>query len=549
MSSLNVYEQHLDPQLANYTALSPLSFIKRAATVYPQQTAIIYNDLRYNWAQCYERCIRLASALAGLGIGKNHTVSAMLPNVPAMYELHFGVPMVGAVLNTLNIRLNAESIAFMLDHSESKVVFVDPEFCPVIQQALALMKNPPPIIIDVDDPYYGKADRIGRYHYNAFISTGDPTFSWQLPADEWDAIALSYTSGTTGNPKGVVTHHRGAYLAAVSNALAAQMPYNATYLWTLPLFHCNGWCFPWVLALVGGTNVCLRKVDAQVILQQIAAHRISYYCGAPIVHSLIADAPNQWRSGIDHPVYGLVAGAPPPASVFKRMADIGFDLLHVYGLTETYGPALGCAYQPDWASLDSGQQVQRKSRQGVAYPLLEDAAVLDPHTLQAVPADGQTMGEIMLRGNLVMKGYLKNPTATQQAFAGGWFHTGDLAVVDPDGYIRIRDRAKDVIISGGENIASLEIEEALLLHPAVSAAAVVAMQDAKWGEVPVAYVELRTDAVPPSVAELHAHCEQHLARYKLPKKYIFGEISRTSTGKVQKFLLREQANAHFQTTD
>ena len=542
MLSPNPYNDGLEKNTANYTPLSPLSFLERAAHTFPTITSVVYNKKRYTWSQTYTRSKQLASALASLGIKAGDTVSAMLPNIPAMYELHFGVPMSGAVLNTLNIRLNAAVLAFMLDHCQCKVLFVDPEFTSVIDEALKLMTEPKPIVIDVDDPYFGSARRIGKYEYEAFISKGDPNFNWQLPQDEWDAIALSYTSGTTGNPKGVVTHHRGAYLAAISNVFAAQMPQNAVYLWTLPLFHCNGWCFPWVLALVGGTNVCLRRVDITVILEQIRTHQVGYFCGAPIVHSMIADAPAELRVGIDHTVHGLVAGAPPPASVFKRMEEIGFNVIHVYGLTETYGPSLGCVNQPDWARLSVDERVAKKSRQGVPYTLLEDAQVLDPTTLLAVPHDGKTLGEIMVRGNLVMKGYLKNPQATAEAFAGGWFHTGDLAVVESDGYIRIRDRAKDVIISGGENIASLEIEEVLLLHPAVAAVAVVAMQDEKWGEVPAAFVEFRPDITPPTEAQLHHHCELHLARYKLPKKYVFGELTRTSTGKVQKFLLREQVN-------
>lgn len=543
MERQNPYNHGLDKNAANYVPLSPLSFIERTAVVHPQLTSVIYHQRRFTWAQTYQRCKQLASALSQKGIGEGDTVSTMLPNIPAMYEAHFGVPMTGAVLNTLNIRLNPESLAFMLDHSQCKAILVDPEFSGVIQQALALMTGPKPYVIDVDDAHFTQGDRIGDIEYEAFIAQGDPNFDWQLPSDEWNAIALGYTSGTTGNPKGVVTHHRGAYLATLSNALAAQMPAHPTYLWTLPLFHCNGWCFPWVMALLAGTNVCLRRVDVKVILDQIREHRIEYYCGAPIVHTMIADAPDAWREGIDHTVHGLIAGAPPPASVFKRMEEIGFDLTHVYGLTETYGPAVGCTKQPEWASLSIDERVEKNSRQGVRYPLEQDVAVLDPITMEPVPWDGETIGEIMFRGNIVMKGYLKNPAATAEAFAGGWFHSGDLGVVDPDGYIKIRDRAKDVIISGGENIASLEIEEALLLHPAVAAVAVVALKDEKWGEVPAAFVELRPGQHADE-KQLHQHCEQHLARYKLPKKYIFGELTRTSTGKVQKFALREQINAN-----
>lgn len=542
MTSLNPYDQDLDKNAANYVPLSPLSFIERTAITHPQLSSVIYNDRRFTWAQTYTRCKQLASALHHLGIGEGDTVSTMLPNIPAMYEAHFGVPMTGAVLNTLNIRLNAESIAFMLDHCQSKLIFVDPEFADTIAEAISLMQNPAPIVIDVDDEYFEQTPHIGQIEYESFIATGDPEFNWSLPKDEWNAIALGYTSGTTGNPKGVVTHHRGAYLAALSNSIAAQMPTQATYLWTLPLFHCNGWCFPWVLALLGGTNVCLRRIDAKVILEQIREHKIAYYCGAPIVHSLIAEAPAKYHEGINHTVHGLVAGAPPAASVFERIERLGFNLIHVYGLTETYGPAVGCTHQPEWENLSSADRIERKSRQGVRYPLQQDVAVLNPDTLEPVPHDSTTIGEIMFRGNLVMKGYLKNPEATAEAFAGGWFRSGDLAAVDPDGYLRIRDRAKDVIISGGENIASLEVEEALLRHPAISSVAVVAMKDEKWGEVPAAFVELRPDAPPISTEELNAHCALHLARYKLPKKYIFGELARTSTGKVQKFALREQLN-------
>lgn len=542
MENINPYHQGLDKNKANYVPLSPLSFLERTAATHPHLPSVIYNERCFTWDQTYQRCKQLASALTRLGIGEGDTVSTMLPNIPAMYEAHFGVPMTGAVLNTLNIRLNAESLAFMLDHSHCKAILVDPEFAEVIEQALDMMQTVVPIVIDVDDSYYSDGKRIGKYEYESFLADGDPNFEWQLPKDEWDAIALGYTSGTTGNPKGVVTHHRGAYLAAMSNVLAAQMPAHAVYLWTLPLFHCNGWCFPWVLALLGGTNVCLRRIDVNVILTQIRQHNINYYCGAPIVHSLIADAPDHLRQGINHTVHGLIAGAPPPASLFERMEHIGFNLTHVYGLTETYGPAVSCAQQPEWAHLSISERAEKNSRQGVRYPLQQDVAVLDPSSMQPIPWDGHTIGEIMFRGNILMKGYLKNPKATAGAFAGGWFHSGDLATVDPDGYMRIRDRVKDVIISGGENIASLEVEEAILRHPAVSSVAVVAMKDDKWGEVPAAFVELRLDTPPITEKELHQHCAQHLARYKLPKKYIFGELIRTSTGKVQKFALREQLN-------
>jgi fatty-acyl-CoA synthase len=533
------YNQQLPRNSANHTALSPLSFLARSAQVYPERLSVVHGAARYTWAQTYQRCRQLASALAQRGIGAGDTVAAMLPNTPPMFEAHFGAPMLGAVLNTLNTRLDPAAIAFMLDHGEARVLITDREFAATIRAALALMTGPQPLVVDVDDPLAEGGELIGALDYEAFLAQGDPDFAWALPADEWDAIALNYTSGTTGNPKGVVTHHRGAYLNAVSNVVTWSMPQHPVYLWTLPMFHCNGWCFPWTLALQAGVSVCLRRVDPTLIFPLIREHRVSHLCGAPIVYGLLINAPESLRQGISHPVAGLIAGAAPPAAIIEGCERIGIDITHVYGLTEVYGPAAVCAKQGDWASLPIGERATLNARQGVAYPLQEAIAVLDPDTLAPVPADGQTMGEIFFRGNLVMKGYLKNPQATADAFAGGWFHTGDLAVRHPDGYIKIRDRSKDVIISGGENISSIEVEDVLYRHPAVLVAAVVAKPDAKWGEVPCAFVEVR-DPTSVSEADILTHCRAHLARFKVPKQVVFGPLPKTSTGKIQKFVLREQ---------
>jgi fatty-acyl-CoA synthase len=533
------YNQQLPRNSANHTALSPLSFLARSAQVYPERLSVVHGAARYTWAQTYQRCRQLASALAQRGIGAGDTVAAMLPNTPPMFEAHFGVPMLGAVLNTLNTRLDPAAIAFMLDHGEARVLITDREFSATIRAALALMTGPQPLVVDVDDPLAEGGELIGTLDYEAFLAQGDPDFAWTLPGDEWDAIALNYTSGTTGNPKGVVTHHRGAYLNAVSNVVTWSMPQHPVYLWTLPMFHCNGWCFPWTLALQAGVSVCLRRVDPTLIFPLIREHRVSHLCGAPIVYGLLINAPESLRQGISHPVAGLIAGAAPPAAIIEGCERIGIDITHVYGLTEVYGPAAVCAKQGDWASLPIGERATLNARQGVAYPLQEAIAVLDPDTLAPVPADGQTMGEIFFRGNLVMKGYLKNPQATADAFAGGWFHTGDLAVRHPDGYIKIRDRSKDVIISGGENISSIEVEDVLYRHPAVLVAAVVAKPDAKWGEVPCAFVEVR-DPASVTEADILTHCRAHLARFKVPKQVVFGPLPKTSTGKIQKFVLREQ---------
>jgi fatty-acyl-CoA synthase len=509
--------------------------------VYPDRIAVIHGKVRRTWRETYERSRRLASALAKRGVKRGDTVAAMLPNIPAMIELHFGPAMYGAVLNTLNTRLDAEAIAFMLDHGESKVLFTDPEFSPTIEEALTLCKARP-LVIDVMDPLYEEGKPLGEIEYEAFIAQGDPDFDWQPPRDEWDAISLNYTSGTTGNPKGVVYHYRGAYLNAINNILDWSMPKHPVYLWTLPMFHCNGWCFNWTIAAAAGTNVCLRKVDAKLILELIRDHRVTHYCGAPIVHSMLLNAPAEQKRGIDHEVHCLVAAAPPPAAVIDGMAKMGFDITHVYGLTETYGPAAVCAKHPEWKKLPVEEQVRRNGRQGVAYLLEEDMKVLDPETMRPVPPDGETMGEIMFRGNITMKGYLKNPAATAEAFLGGWFHSGDLGVTHPDGYVKIKDRSKDVIISGGENISSQEVEDVLYGHPSVMLAAVVAQPDAKWGETPCAFIELREGASA-TAEEIIDFCRARMARFKAPKSVVFGPLPKTSTGKIQKFLLRERAKS------
>ena len=527
---------------ANFVALSPLRYLERAAYIYPHQNAIIHGSRQITWRETYLRCCQFAHQLQNLGISKNDTVSVLLPNVPAMLEAHFAVPMAGAVLNTLNTRLDAKTLAFMLDHAESKVLLVDPEFAALAQEALAMV-NHEIYVIDVNDAEYEHAANalsIGQIEYETWLAAGDPNFEWHLPQDEWDAISLNYTSGTTGNPKGVVYHHRGAYINAASNIIACGMTPRATYLWTLPLFHCNGWCFAWTMAANGGTNICLRKVDPELIFKLIAEHKVDYFCGAPIVLSMLINTPEQKKTQFDHRVEVMVAGAAPPAAIIEGMRNIGINVTHVYGLTETYGPSALCASQAGWSDLSIQEQAQLHSRQGVPYPLQDGMKVLDPETMQPVPKDGKTMGEIMFRGNIVMKGYLKNPEATAEAFAGGWFHTGDLAVCQPDGYAKITDRSKDVIISGGENISSLEVEEVLYQHPAVLTAAVVAKPDPRWQEVPCAFIELK-EGKQVSPEEIIAYCSQHLARFKVPKEVVITEIPKTSTGKLQKFVLREWA--------
>jgi fatty-acyl-CoA synthase len=541
MARVNPYNVGLDKNAANYTPLTPLSLLARTAYVYPRRSAVVHGDIELSWSEVYARCRRLASALARRGIGLGDTVAVMLPNVPAMYEAHFGVPMTGAVLNTLNTRLDAGAIAFMLQHAAAKVLITDREFSGTIEQALAQLRVRP-LVIDVDDPAHEGGKLLGEMDYEAFIAGGDPDFTWFLPEDEWNAISLNYTSGTTGNPKGVVYHHRGAYLNAISNIISWGMPQHPVYLWTLPMFHCNGWCFAWTVAAAAGTNICLRKVEARPIFELIRRHRVTHYCGAPIVHGMLLNAPAEWRTGIHHTVSCLVAGAAPPLAVIEGMEKMGFNITHVYGLTETYGPAAVCAKHEAWDALPVEKRAELNGRQGVWYHLQQGMTVLDSVTMDPVPWDGETIGEVMFRGNLTMKGYLKNPQATDEAFAGGWFHTGDLGVMQPDGYVKIRDRSKDIIISGGENVSSLEVEDVLYRHPAVMVAAVVAQPDPKWGEVPCAFVELKAGATA-SEEELIEHCRDRLARFKAPKRVVFGPLPKTSTGKIQKFILREQVKS------
>lgn len=537
--AVSAYDE-LPKNAANFVALSPLRYLERAAHIYPHQAAIIHGTRQITWREKYTRCRQFAHQLNQLGIGKNDTVSVLLPNIPAMIEAHFAVPMAGAVLNTLNTRLDAKTLAFMLDHAESKLLLVDSEFSALAQEALALVKHQV-IVIDVHDAEYdGAVKDIGFIEYETWLAQGDADFEWHLPNDEWDAISLNYTSGTTGNPKGVVYHHRGAYINAASNIIASGMIPRAKYLWTLPLFHCNGWCFAWTMAANGGTNICLRKIDTEQVFQLIAQHKVDYFCGAPIVLSMLINTPKDKQIAFNHRVEVMVAGAAPPAAIIEGMRNIGINVTHVYGLTETYGPSALCASQAGWSELSIQEQAQLHSRQGVPYPLQDGMKVIDPETMEPVPHDGHTMGEIMFRGNIVMKGYLKNQKATEEAFAGGWFHTGDLAVCQPDGYAKIMDRSKDLIISGGENISSLEIEEVLYQHPAVLTAAVVAKPDPYWQEVPCAFIEVKTGHEL-SAEQLIEHCKQYLARYKLPKDIVMTEIPKTSTGKLQKFILREWA--------
>lgn len=542
----NLYEQHLDRQPANFVALSPVSFVERSAEVFADLPAVVHGARRYNWAQVRERSARLAAALRALGVGRGGTVSVMLPNTPEMVEVHYAVPALNAVLNTLNTRLDAPLLAWQMNHCEAIVLITDREFAAVMAPALALLRSEhgrEVVVIDVaDSEYTGAGELIGQHDYEALLAAHPPLATLDGPRDEWDAIAISYTSGTTGDPKGVVTHHRGAYLNAVCNAATWTMPHFPRYLWTLPMFHCNGWCFPWTVAMLGGTHVCLRRVDAAAILGAMREHGVDHYCAAPIVHSLIYNAPEAQRAGITQAVRGMVAGAAPPAAMIEGMAKIGFDITHVYGLTEVYGPAAVAVKRASWAGESLSDQTRLNGRQGVRYVLQEGMTVRHPETLAEVPADGQTMGEIMFRGNIVMKGYLKNPAATDKAFEGGWFHTGDLAVLERDRYVKIKDRSKDVIISGGENISSIEVEDALYRHPAVTACAVVARPDPKWGETPVAFVELKPGATV-TAAELVAHCKGLLAGYKVPREIRFEEIPKTSTGKIQKFQLRERAKS------
>ena len=543
---MSLYDKQLDKNAANFAALSPVSFVERSAEVFGDLPAVVHGARRYTWAQTRERSARLAAALAALGVGRSSTVSLMLHNTPEMVEAHYAVPALNAVLNPLNTRLDAAMLAWQMNHCEAQLLITDREFAPQVAQALQLLREQHGRVLQVIDvcdcEYAGAGERLGAQEYEALLAKHAPVPQLAGPSDEWDAIAVSYTSGTTGDPKGVVTHHRGAYLNAVCNAATWTMPHFPKYLWTLPMFHCNGWCFPWTVAMLGGTHICLRRVEAKAILDAMREHGADHYCAAPIVHNLIIDADPTLRVGITHKVRGMVAGAAPPAAMIEGMARLGFDITHVYGLTEVYGPASVAVKREAWAAQTMAEQTRLNGRQGVRYMLQEGMSVLDPQTMQAVSADGQTMGEIMFRGNIVMKGYLKNPSASAKAFAGGWFHTGDLAVLEGDRYVKIKDRSKDVIISGGENISSIEVEDALYRHPAVLVCAVVARPDVKWGETPLAFVEFKPGASV-SAEELVAHCRGLLAGYKLPREIRFETIPKTSTGKVQKFQLRERARS------
>ena len=539
---MSIFEQGLEPNAVNHIALSPLSFIERTASVYPDYPAVIHGSIRRTWLQTYQRCRRLASALAARGIGKGDTVAVMLPNIPAMLEAHFAVPMLGAVLNALNVRLDAEAIAFMLAHGEARVLIADREFHAVIHAAVAMLDHPP-LIIDVDDPQYGEGQPVSTLDYEALLTEGDPDYPWQWPADEWQAIALNYTSGTTGNPKGVVYHHRGAYLNSLGNQMVWAIGNHPVYLWTLPMFHCNGWCYPWIITALAGVHVFLRRVDPQTILSLINEHQVTHMCSAPIVLNALVNLPQSTRTAIDHPVNAMVAGAAPPARVIGAVEEMGIKVTHVYGLTEVYGLVTICAWHDKWDAQPLAERAQIKSRQGVRYPILEGVMVADPKTMVPTPRDGETMGEIFMSGNTVMKGYLKNQSATAEAFEGGWFHTGDLAVCHPDGYVEIRDRLKDIIISGGENISTIEVEGVLYRHPGVMEAAVVARPDEKWGETPCAFITLKDDHQQVLELDIIAFCRQHLAGFKVPRTVVFTLLPKTSTGKVQKYLLRDMAKA------
>jgi fatty-acyl-CoA synthase len=539
----SIFDQGLHQNAANFAALSPVSFAERAADVFPQRTAVIHGKRCFTWKQTLERSRALAAALKSLGIRKNDCIALMLANTPEMVEAHYAVPGMNAVMLPLNIRLDAAAITFMLAHAEAKVLLTDTEFSPIIRKALLGIQSPP-IVIDVtDDEFTGGHDCVGNLNYESFIAPFLATAEKLVPpANEWDAISVAYTSGTTGDPKGVVTHHRGAYLNASSNILTWAMPHHPIYLWTLPMFHCDGWCFPWTIAAMAGTHVCLRKVEPATIFHLMKTHSVTHYCGAPVVHNSMINYAAIHNMTLDAPVQAMVAGAAPPAAMIEGLELLGISVSHVYGLTEVYGPAVGCPQQSEWASLSIGERANLNARQGVRYPMAEAVQVLDPQSMLPVPHDGNTIGEVMFKGNLTMKGYLKNPSATDAAFAGGYFHSGDLAVVFPDGYLKIKDRSKDVIISGGENISSIEVEDVLYRHPAVLAAAVVAKPDAKWGETPCAFIELKANTAP-TAEEIIAHCKQYLAGFKVPRAVIFGELPKTSTGKIQKFALRERVGS------
>ncbi len=539
MTSTNIYERHLDRNRANYAALSPLSYMERTAYVYPGYTSVVYGSRRYTWSDTFSRCRRLASALSKRGIGKGDTVSIIAANIPEMYEAHFGVPMAGAVLNAINTRLDAAIVAFILNYSEASVLLVDPEFSGVVKEALKNVENKNLLVIDIQDETFEDGEALGALTYDQLLAEGDADFEWLLPDDEWDAITLNFTSGTTGNPKGVVYHHRGAALNATSNILEWGMPKHSVYLWTLPMFHCNGWCFPWTMAANAGVSVCLRAVRDEPIFRAFREEKVTHFCGAPIVLNMLANAPDHLKD-FNHEIKVMTAGAPPPAAVIENMENMGVEVTHVYGLTETYGPSVVCAWKNEWDSRSAEDRAALKVRQGVKNVALSGLMVADPETMQPVPADGETMGEIFMQGNVVMKGYLKNPDATDESFKGGWFASGDLGVVEPDGYISLKDRSKDIIISGGENISSVEVEGVLYKHPAVMEAAVVARPDEKWGETPCAFVELKP-GVEASEAELIAFCRDNMAHFKAPKTVVFGMLPKTSTGKIQKFVLRTRA--------
>lgn len=541
MTQPNIYEQALDAGPANFEQLSPLRFLERAAQTYPESLAVVHEGVRRNWAETYDRCLRIASALTRRRIVKGDTVAVLAANIPEMFESHFSVPMTGGVLNAINTRLDAEAVAFILTHGEAKVLMVDPEFSELAARALALLPDRELLVVDIIDPSFQGGQRVGALTYDELLAEGDPAFVWKMPPNEWDAISLNYTSGTTGDPKGVVYHHRGAALNATANILNWNMPRHARYLWTLPMFHCNGWCFPWTIALNAGVCVCLRAVRAEPIFRLFQDEGVTHFCGAPIVMNMLANAPDELKH-LDHQVKAMVAGAPPPASVIAAVEAMGIEVTHVYGLTETYGPSVVCAWKDEWDDLQPDERAGKKARQGVRNPALGGLMVADPATMEEVPSDGETMGEIFMRGNVVMKGYLKNPSATEKAFRGGWFASGDLGVMHSDGYIELKDRSKDIIISGGENISSIEVEEVLYRHPAVLEAAVVARPDERWGETPCAFVTLKPGREV-TVDELIEFCRENMARFKAPRLVVFGDLPKTSTGKVQKFQLRERARA------